>query len=61
MDNFYTSPSLFLQLYRKGVNACCTVQCYTVCVSRKFYPRTLAYSKGVLTEGFYDYHSSGSL
>ena len=56
VDNYYTSPALFLELYRRGVNACGTAR-----VSRKFYPKTLGYGKGEVTPGFYDYRSSGPL
>ena len=33
MDNYYTSPELFLALYKKNVNACGTARS-----SRKYYP-----------------------
>ena len=38
VDNYYTSPSLFLNLYFKGTNACGTAR-----TNRKFYPAELAY------------------
>ena len=59
VDNYYTSPSLFLNLYFKGTNACGTAR-----TNRKFYPAELAYkaSEGTKRQrGFYDYRSNGPL
>ena len=48
MDNFYSSPSLFLWLYRNGVNACGTVR-----PNRKYFPQELNVTKkhleGIMT------------
>ena len=56
VDNYYTSPTLFLRLYKRGVNACGTARS-----NSKHYPKTLAYTSGGLQSGFYDYRSSGPL
>ena len=56
MDNYYTSPTLFLALYRKGVNACGTAR-----ANRKYYPKALDIKKGEVERGYYDYRSSGPL
>ncbi len=55
MDNYYTSPELFLALYKKNVNACGTARS-----SRKYYPGDLVVAKTVET-GFYDYRSCGPI
>ena len=55
VDNFYTSPKLFLRLYNKGVGACGTAR-YT----RKYYPRDLVVPKSK-EKGHYDYRASGPL
>ena len=54
MDNYYTSPTLFLALYRKGVNASGTAR-----ANRKYYPKELDVKKGEVEQGYYDYRSSG--
>ena len=56
MDNYYSSPSLFLSLYRKGVNACGTVR-----PNRKYFPQDLVVNKWDVDTGYYDYRSSGPL
>ena len=56
MDNYYTSPWLFLTLYDKGVNACGTAR-----KSRKFYPKEIDVSSSAVESGYYDYRSSGPL
>jgi len=40
MDNYYTSPQLFLTLYNKGVNCCGTAR-----VNRKGFPKSLVKKK----------------
>lgn len=56
MDNYYSSPTLFLMLYNKGVNACGTAR-----ASRKYFPPELAVKKKDVDSGYYDYRSSGPL
>ena len=56
MDNFYTSPSLFIDLYQKGINACGTAR-----KNRKFFPKELATVTNKVDAGYYDYRSSGPL
>ncbi len=53
MNNYYTSPWLFLKLYDKDVNACGT--------SRKYYAPALDVKSKDVESGFYDYRSSGPL
>lgn len=54
-DNYYTSPELYLALYRRGINACGTVQ-----VNRKYFPKDLVHkSTRNVQRGFYDYRSNG--
>ena len=56
-DNYYTSPQLYLTLYKKGINACGTVR-----TNRKEFPPELVHRKGERFErGFYDYRSNGPL
>ena len=55
MDNYYTSPELFLSLYNKGVNACGTARS-----NGKYYPNDLKVDKRV-SVGYYDFRSSGLL
>ena len=55
MDNYYTSPELFLTLYSKRVNACGTAR-----ANRKFYPTDLKLDKSV-SVGYYDFQSITSL
>ena len=54
--NYCTSPRLFLDLYRKKVNAYGTAR-----TNRKYYPKQLAVKANELAKGFYDYRSSGPL
>ena len=59
VDNYYTSPLLFLKLYQNGINACGTAR-----VNRKHYPAELAYKASEATKldrGFYDYRACGPL
>ena len=54
-DNYYTSPELYLALYRRGINACGTVR-----VNRKYFPKDLVHkSTRNVQRGFYDYCSNG--
>ena len=55
MDNYYTSPELFLALYNKEVNACGTAR-----QNRKFFPSELKVDRNVIA-GYYDFRSSGPL
>ena len=56
-DNYYTSPQLYLTLYKKGINACGTAR-----PNRKEFPHDLVHRKGERFErGFYDYRSNGPL
>ena len=55
MDNYYTSPELFLALYNKEVNACGTAR-----QNRKFFPSELKVDRNVI-RGYYDFRSSGPL
>ena len=46
-DNYYTSPQLYLTLYKKSINTCGTVQ-----TNRKEFPPELVHHKGeLLKEG----------
>ena len=56
MDNYYTSPILFLTLYDKKVQACGTAKTY-----RKWYPQELAVSDRGKERGWYDYQASPPL
>jgi hypothetical protein len=57
MDNYYTSPSLFLRLYNCGVNACGTAR-----NNRLYFPEALKLqSKSGVPRGYIDYRSSGPL
>ena len=56
MDNYYTSPLLFLALYDKKVQACGTARTH-----RKYYPKELAVSERGKERGWYDYRSSPPL
>ncbi len=59
VDNYYTSPLLFLTLCLNGTNACGTAR-----TNRKSYPAELAYElseANKLERGFYDYRSNGPL
>ena len=44
-DNYYTSLQLYLTLYKKGINACGTVQ-----MNRKEFPLELVHHKGELSK-----------
>ena len=55
MDNYYTSPELFLALYKKEVNACGTTR-----QNSKFFPSELKVDRNV-SAGYYDFRSSGPL
>jgi len=54
-DNYYTSPQLFLTLYKKGVNCCGTAR-----TNRKGFPKSLI-KKRKENRGYYDYRSNGPL
>ena len=56
MDNYYTSPWLFLKLYDSGVNACGTAR-----KTRKFYPSELDVTAKDVKSGYYDFRSRGPL
>ena len=55
-DNYYTSPSLYMTLYKNGVNACGTVRS-----SRKGFPQELLTKATASNRSFYDFRSSGPL
>ena len=55
-DNYYTSPSLYMTLYKNGVNACETVRS-----SRKGFPQELLTKATASNRSFYDFRSSGPL
>ena len=59
VDNYYTSPILFLKLYQSGINACGTAR-----TNRKHFPTDLVYKVSEATKlerSFYDYRSSRPL
>ena len=56
MDNYYTSPRLFLSLYDKKVGACGTVR--TNC---KYYPKDLVVSPSSVERGYMDHRCSPPL
>ena len=56
VDNYYTSPILFLALYEKKVLACGTAR-----TNRKYYPKELRVKDGGKERGWYDYLSSPPL
>ena len=47
MDNYYTSPQLFMTLYNKGINACGTAR-----VNRKGFPKELIRKGGREEKGY---------
>ena len=55
-DNYYTSPTLYMTLYNRGVNACATVR-----ASRQAFPKELATKATVHNRGYYDFRSNGPL
>ena len=56
-DNYYTSPMLYHELYKHGINACGTVR-----TNRKDFPKELVYKRKTgIQRGFYDYRSKGPL
>ena len=55
-DNYYTSPSLYMTLYKNGVSACGTVRS-----SRKGFPQELLTKATASNRSFYDFRSSGPL
>ena len=50
MDNYYTSPCLFLTLYDKGVGDCGTVR-----ANRKHYPKELVVAASSVPRGYMDH------
>lgn len=55
-DNYYTSPQLYLTLYKKGID------CATVWMNwNKFSPELVHHKGEHLERGFYDYRSNGPL
>ena len=54
MDNYYTSPNLFLTLAMKGIGACGTAR-----PNRKNFPKELITKARVSNRGKYDYLSNG--
>ena len=55
VDNYYTSPKLFVELYNRGVGACGTAH-----YNRKHFPRDLVVPRSQ-EKGHYDYRASGPL
>ena len=56
-DNYYTSPYLYLELYKRGVNACGTAR-----TNRRDFPKVLICKRKTGKErGFYDFRSKGPL
>ena len=54
-DNYYTSPELYFELYKRGINACGTVQ-----VNRHGFPKDIVRkSKAGKERWFYDFRSKG--
>ena len=56
MDNYCTSPEVFLTLYNKGVNSCGTAR-----ANGKFYRTDLKVDKKSVCVGYYDFQSNGPL
>ena len=56
VDNYYTSPVLFLTLYNKKVLACGTAR-----TNRKYYPKELRVKESGKERGWYDYLCSPPL
>ena len=48
-DNYYTSPDLYSELYKKGIHACGTLR-----VNRKGFPKDLVHTRKDVERGFYD-------
>ena len=56
-DNYYTSPELYQELYKRGFNACGTVR-----TNRRDFPKELVHKKkNGKQRGYYDYRSKGPL
>ena len=56
-DNYYTSPAVYLELYKNGINCCGTVR-----TNRQGFPKELIKSKRDKPDrGYYDYLSNGPL
>lgn len=56
MDNYYTSPHLFLTLYDKNIGACGTIR-----TNRKYYPKDLTISPSSVDRGYSDHRCSPPL
>ena len=56
MDNYYTSPHLFLILYDKNIGACGTMR-----TNRKYYPKDLTISPSSVERGNSDHRCSPPL
>ena len=56
MDNYYTSPNLFITLYNKGIGACGTAR-----PSRRHFPSDIITKAMKHNVGKYDYRSNGPL
>ena len=53
MDNYYTSSSLYLHLYNRGINVC-----GTACPNRIGFPKELLTKATISNRGFVDFRSS---
>ena len=53
-DNFYTSPTLYLQLYNRGIHACGTCR-----PNRAGFPKELVKKATNSNCGYTDFHSNG--
>ena len=56
MDNYYSSPYLFLVLYENNVGACGTIR-----PNRKYYPKDFVVSAKSVERGYIDYRCSSPL